>query len=126
MRGKFESLVGMKIKLRLSFAFFISLLLTRTIYFTYIKAESVFNAQETNSLMLEFNQQIYVYLSENLFSVIILTFMIKQINQSPKPKIQCNVKHGSDDYSGCTILGSPSQRSSNQSREHSVESREAL
>lgn len=55
-RGKFEQFANMKVKLRLAFAFFMMLLITRTVYFTFIKFQSFINAAESNSLMVHFDE----------------------------------------------------------------------
>jgi hypothetical protein len=64
-----------KIKLRLAFALFMILLISRTIYFVIENSNLYFG--ESDQRIMHFEEQIYIYLSENLFSSIIVIFLMK-------------------------------------------------
>lgn len=66
--------VNARIKLRLSFAFFMALVLSRTIYFVIEKSQVYLG--ENDERVMYFSEQLYVYISENLFSAIIVTILI--------------------------------------------------
>lgn len=100
------------------------LLVTRTLYFTNVKRMAYLHSEESGDYKMHFDEQIYVYLSENFFSVLIIQFMIKQNKNSSGDSYR---EHNDD--ATCTMLGSPTQgdkTSCGGSRGNSVSSQEAL
>lgn len=70
-----ESFANVKIKLRMSFALFFTLVLSRTVYFAVEKSQVYIG--ENDERVMYFAEQLYVYLSEIMFSAIIVTILMR-------------------------------------------------
>lgn len=59
------------------------LLVSRTVYFGYIKKLQFYDLENGNDKM-HFDLLIYVYMSEVVFSILIIGFMLRQLRQKPQ------------------------------------------
>ena len=77
-REHFNNFTNVKVKLRIAYALFMLLMVTRTIYFTEIRRETLANIVDD---VVHFNEQIFIYISEIMFSLLILGFLFRQLRQ---------------------------------------------
>lgn len=88
-QSQFDSFQSFKVRLRVAFTFFIFLVVSRTFYFSFLKGISL---SKENEAEYTFNEIVFIYVSENLLSFMIILFVLSQ--QSYKSPARCETKSG--------------------------------